>query len=123
MGRLSSLSFGRYNLNEDFLSFLKDFTALADAYASPKSYQISHFRSCLVGDAKDLFESRVDAASLGSWFQVQQLVKKLFVPTDQRNVVWDFLASAKFKTIDNLDLHFSKFVKNAKPPPVMKANS
>ena len=53
-------------------------------------------------------------ATVGSWFQVQQLAKKLFVPSDQKNAAWDFLSTAKFKPMNNLDLHFSKFIKNEK---------
>ena len=53
--------------------------------------------------------------TLGSWFQVQQLARKLFIrPSDKKYAAWDFLSLAKFKSTDNLDLHFSKFVKNRK---------
>ena len=41
MGRLPSLTFGRYNLNDDFLAFLCDLGIVADAYAAPEAYRIS----------------------------------------------------------------------------------
>jgi hypothetical protein len=83
MGKLPSLSFGRYNLNGDFMSFLHDFNMVADAYSAPERYRISQFWACLMGDAKDLFESRVELAGLTTWIHVQHLAKRLFVPTDQ----------------------------------------
>ena len=114
MGRLPALTFGRYMLHDDFVTFLRDFLTVANAYNAPDHYRISQFRSCLQGDARDLFESRIEPHTLNSWSQVQALAHQLFVPTDQHNTTWDYITTTKFRHGDNLDLHFSKFVKNAK---------
>lgn len=101
-------------LHDDFVTFLRDFLTVANAYNAPDHYRISQFRSCLQGDARDLFESRMEPHTLNSWSQVQALAHQLFVPTDQHNTAWDYITTTKFRHGDNLDLHFSKFVKNAK---------
>lgn len=114
MGKLPTLSFPKYaSLEDGFLAFLRDFNIVVDAYAALIAYRISQLRSSLGGDPKDLFESRTDMSSLRIWLQVQQ-AKRLFVFMDQKNAAWDFFTSTKYKTTDNIDLHFPCFVKHAK---------
>lgn len=64
---------------------------------------------------RNLFESIIDSQVLASWTRVQELTLQHFVLTDQHNIAWYYLTTTKFKLRNNLDLHFSRFVKNNIP--------
>lgn len=67
MGRLPALTFKRYMLHDDFVSFPRDFLTVANTHNALDHYWISQFCSYLQPDARDLFESRIDPHTLSSW--------------------------------------------------------
>uniref|UniRef100_A0A7I3ZKG4 Uncharacterized protein n=1 Tax=Physcomitrium patens TaxID=3218 RepID=A0A7I3ZKG4_PHYPA len=67
LGKLPALSFGKFSLGDDYLAFICDFTTVAEAYQALGIYRVSQYCTSLLGDASDLFESRLNHTTPPTW--------------------------------------------------------
>jgi hypothetical protein len=111
-GRLPPLAFSKYFLGEDFLAYIHNFEAIEACRASDL-YMINQLKYQMVGDAKDLLDAQLPT-HMTSWRDVKALALSLFASQDLKHEAWDFLYTAKYIWGDNLDVHYSKFIKHAK---------
>jgi hypothetical protein len=74
---------------------------------------INQLKCQMIGDAKDLLDARLPT-HMTSWLDVKALALSLFASQDLEHEAWDFLYTAKYIWGDNLDVHYSKFIKHAK---------
>ena len=113
-GCLPPLAFSKYSLGEDFLTNIYNFETIAQACRASDLYMINQFKCQMVGDANDKLDARLPT-HMTSWQDVKALVAlSLFASQDLEHEAWDFLNMAKYMWGDNLDVHYSKFIKYAK---------
>lgn len=74
---------------------------------------INQRKSLMLGDARDLLEARLPEEDL-TWLEVRALAISLFSSQGQEHEAWDFLYMHMYTWGENLDVHFSQFVRNAK---------
>jgi hypothetical protein len=112
-GRLPPLAFSKYSLGDDFITYIHNFEAIAQTCQASDLYMINQLKCQMIGDAKDLLDARLPA-HMTEWTEVKTLVLSLFASQDLEHEAWDFLYTSKYNWGDNLDVHYSKFIKHAK---------
>ena len=112
-GRLPPLTFAKYTLGEDFNAYMRNFKAIAEACGASHLYMVNQLKCQMVGDAKELLEARLPEDA-HSWPEVKAIAVSLFVDVDVEHAAWDFLYNTKYHWGDNLEVHYSKFIRQAK---------
>jgi hypothetical protein len=67
----------------------------------------------MVGDAKDFLDAQLSMHMM-TWADVKTLAISLFALQDLEYEAWDFLYTAKYNWGNNLEVHYSKFIKHTK---------
>ena len=112
-GRLPLLTFAKYTLGEDFNAYIRNFEAIAEACGANHLYMVNQLKCQMVGDAKELLEACL-LENAHSWPEVRAIAVSLFVDVDVEHAAWDFLYNTKYHWGDNLEVHYSKFIRQAK---------
>ena len=108
--RLPPLTFAKYTLGEDFNAYIRNFKAITEACGASHLYMVNQLNCQMVGDAKELLEARLPEDA-HSWPEVKAIAVSLFVDVDVEHATWDFLYNTKYHWGDNLEVHYSKFIR------------